>query len=87
MSVQIFLHGGSVQAMGGVDSRAGCRWFMGALVAWVWRILSVLFTASTCDYLCGFGWAAWFGGVGWRHGVAMIVQSRVNCADTIGLMR
>ena len=46
---------------------------VGALVLWDRRILLVLFTASTCDYLRGLGWAAWFGGVGWRHGVAMKV--------------
>ena len=31
--------------------------------------------ASTCEYLCGLGLAAWFGGVGRRHGVAMIFLS------------
>ena len=50
---------------------------VGALGAWDRRILLVLFTASTstCDYLRGLGWAAWFGGVRWRHGVSMIVLS------------
>ena len=33
------------------------------------------YTAFTYDYLRGVGWAAWFSGVGRRHGVAMMVQS------------
>ena len=61
---------------------------VGALVAWDRRILSVLLTASTstCDYLRGLGWAAWFGGVGlraWGGDDSSIAW--MDCADTIGL--